>query len=176
MTRMRSIVITAGVGLAITLCACGNGPPELAAGGGGGPVVGTAAASGLGTPATKVTATSDNQFSPGNSTVAAGQVIQWTVASDSVPHNVTFDSSGDLTSPGSLGPGDTWQIKFTVPGTYAYHCTIHDGMNGQITVTAAPAGASAASPSSSASASPSSSPSASPSSSPSASPSPSPSP
>ena len=39
MTRMRSIVITAGVGLAIALCACGNGPPEVAAGGGG-PAVG----------------------------------------------------------------------------------------------------------------------------------------
>ncbi len=163
MSRTRLIVTVAGVGLALSLTACGNGPPEVAAGGGGGgPVVGTAAPSGLGTPATKVTATSANQFSPGNATVATGQVIQWTVASDSVPHNVTFDSNGNLTSPGSLGPGETWQVKFTVAGTYAYHCTIHDGMNGQITVTAGSGGSSgaAASPSASSSASPS--PSASP--------------
>jgi plastocyanin len=162
MTRMRSIVITAGVGLAIFLCACGNGPPEVAAGGGG-PVVGSAAANGLGAPTTKVTANASNQFSPVNATVATGQVIQWTVASDSVPHNVTFDANGSLTSPGSLGPGDTWQVKFTVAGTYAYHCTIHDGMNGQITVSAGSGGGSGASPSSSPSASSSASPSASPS-------------
>ncbi len=164
MTRMRSIMISAGFALAVALCACGNGPPEVAAGGGG-PVVGTAAASGIGTPVAKVTATSALSFSPGNITVAAGQVIQWTIASDSVPHNVTFDSYGDLTSPASLGPGQTWQIKFTVPGTYPYRCTIHDGMNGQITVTAASgggAGGSSPSASSSSSASPSASPTPSP--------------
>ena len=165
MTRMRSIVITAGVGLAISLCACGNGPPEVAAGGGGGPVVGSAAASGLGTAATKIVANASDQFSPGNTSVATGQVIQWTVASDSVPHNVTFDSNGDLTSPGSLGPGDTWQVKFTVPGTYSYRCTIHDGMNGQVTVTAGSGGGSSASasPSTSSSASASASPAPTPS-------------
>lgn len=159
MTRMRSIVITAVVALAIALTACGNGPPEVAAGGGGGPVVGKAGPSGLGTPAAKVTGTSANQFSPGTISVTTGQVIQWTVASDSSPHNVTFDSNGDLTSPGSIGPGETWQVEFTVPGTYAYHCTIHDGMNGQITVTA---GAASPSASTFASPSPSTSPSPSP--------------
>jgi plastocyanin len=164
MTRMRSILITLGVALVITLCACGNGPPELAAGAGG-PVVGQAGASGLGTATAKISATSADTFAPGNTSVTTGQVIQWTVASDSVPHNVTFDSNGDLTSPGSLGPGDTWQVKFSVPGTYPYHCTIHDGMTGQITVTAGSAPSSSASPSgASSSASPSgASPSASPS-------------
>ena len=40
MTRMRSIVITAGVGLALSLTArAATGRPEVAAGGGGGPVV-----------------------------------------------------------------------------------------------------------------------------------------
>jgi plastocyanin len=132
MTWARSIVITAGVGLAVALCACGNGPPEVAAGGGG-PAVGTAGTS-LGTAATKITADSANQFSPGTSTAATGQVVQWTVASDSVPHNITFDSNPELSSPASLGPGETWEVKFSVAGTYAYHCTIHSGMNGQITV------------------------------------------
>lgn len=158
MTRMRSLVITAGLALPIALSACGNGPPA-SAGGGGGPVVGLAAASGLGPAVTKITATSGDTFSPGTTSVATGQVVQWTVASDSVPHNVTFDSNGDLTSPGSLGPGDTWQVKFTVPGTYPYHCTIHDGMNGQITVTAGSGGSGGGSASSSPSASASPSPS-----------------
>jgi plastocyanin len=150
MTRMRSTLITVGIVLVVSLCACGNGPPSVAAGGGGGPSVGSAGASGLGTPATKVSATSADTFSPGNASVSTGQVIQWTVASDSVPHNVTFDSYGDLTSPGSLGPGDTWEVKFSAPGTYSYHCTIHDGMNGQVTVTAGSGGsAPVSSPSSS---------------------------
>jgi plastocyanin len=158
MTRMRSIVITAGVGLVITLSACGNGPPEVAAGGGG-PVVGVAGAN-LGQPGTKVTANSSNQFAPGTLTASTGEVIQWTVAADSVPHNVTFDSNGTLSSPSTVGPGESWQVKFTVPGTYAYHCTIHDGMTGQVTVSgsAAPAGTTAASPSAAGSASPTPSP------------------
>jgi plastocyanin len=145
MTRMRSIVITAGFGLLVTLSACGNGPPEVAAGGGGS-VVGVAGAN-LGQAGTKVTANSSLHFAPGTITVSTGQIIQWTVAPDSVPHNVTFDSNGTLTSPATLGPGESWQVKFTVPGTYAYRCTIHDGMNGKVTVTAAPAGSAATSPS-----------------------------
>ncbi len=157
MTRMRSLVITGGVGLAIALCACGNGPPAGAVGVGGA-AVGTAAASGLGTPATKVTANSSNQFSPGSSTTATGAVVQWTVASDSVPHNVTFDSNPELSSPASLGPGETWEVKFSAAGTYAYHCTIHSGMSGQVTVSQGSGGGLTASASSSASPSASASP------------------
>jgi plastocyanin len=134
MTRFRATVITAGVGLAIAVSACGNGPPDLGSGGGGGATVGVAAASGLGTPAVKVTAISSNQFSPGTTSAKVGQVVQWTVAQDSVPHNVTWDTDQTLNSPQSIGPGESWQVKFTVAGTYTYHCTIHPGMNGQITV------------------------------------------
>jgi plastocyanin len=115
------------------------------AAGGGGAVVGVAGAN-LGQAGTKVTANSSNQFAPGTITATTGEVVQWTVAPDSVPHNVTFDSDGTLSSPSTLGPGESWQVKFTVPGTYAYHCTIHDGMNGQITISgsAAPAGSASA--------------------------------
>lgn len=134
MTRFRATVITAGVGLAIAVSACGNGPPDLGSAGGGGATVGVAAASGLGTPAVKVTAISSNQFSPGTTSAKVGQVVQWTVAQDSVPHNVTWDTDQTLNSPQSIGPGESWQVKFTVAGTYTYHCTIHPGMNGQITV------------------------------------------
>jgi plastocyanin len=135
MTRFRATVITAGVGLAIAVSACGNGPPDLgSAGGGGGAKVGVAAASGLGTPVVKVTATSADQFNPSSSSAKVGQVVQWTVAPDSVPHNVTWDTDQSLNSPQTIGPGETWQVKFTVAGTYTYHCTIHPGMDGQITV------------------------------------------
>jgi plastocyanin len=144
MTRMRSIMITAGFGVLATLCACGNGPPAGQATGAG-PVVGIAGQN-LGPAGASVTAASSLQFTPGNITVTTGEILKWTVAQDSVPHNVTFDSNGTLTSPATLGPGQTWEAKFTVAGTYSYRCTIHAGMNGQVTVTpgSAPAATSAA--------------------------------
>jgi plastocyanin len=149
MTRMRSTVIVAGLGLLGTLCACGNGPPEVA-GAGAGQTVGVAG-SNIGSPGAKVIANSALQFAPGTITVPTGQVIQWTVAPDSVPHNVTFDVDSALNSAPTLGPGETWEAKFTVPGTYAYHCTIHSGMDGQVTVTPGAAPSSAAGGSASAS-------------------------
>lgn len=133
MTRLRSIAVVVGIGLLAALSGCGNGPPEVAgAGGGGAAPIGKSAPTGLGTPAKAVSATSDLKFDPTSITVKAGDVIQWT-DTGSVPHNVTFDSYPDLTSQ-NLAQGDTWQVKITVAGTYPYHCTIHPGMDGQITV------------------------------------------
>jgi plastocyanin len=134
MTRIRGVAMTAAVGVAVALSACGNGPPDLGSAGGGSTTVGVAKASGLGTPAVKVNATSADQFNPGKSSAKVGQVVQWTVAPDSVPHNVTWDTDQSLNSPQTIGPGETWQVKFTMAGTYTYHCTIHPGMNGQITI------------------------------------------
>jgi plastocyanin len=158
MTRMRSIMITAGFGVLVTLCACGNGPPAGQATGAG-PVVGIAGQN-LGPAGASVSAASSLQFAPGNITVTTGEVLKWTVAQDSVPHNVTFDSNGTLTSPATLGPGQTWEVKFTVPGTYSYRCSIHAGMNGQVTVTpgsapAAPGATAGATPSAAATPTPS---------------------
>lgn len=134
MTRLRSIAAITGIGLALALSGCGNGPPEVAggAGGGGGGAIGTAGSTGVGSPTKMVSATADLKFDPTSVSVKTGQVIQWTDTS-SVPHNVTFDDHPELTSQ-NLGQGDTWEVKITVPGTYAYHCTIHPGMDGQITV------------------------------------------
>ncbi len=134
MTRIRAMATSAGVGLAIAISACGNGPPAGASGGGGSQSIGVAKASGLGTAAVKVTATSGLQFSPKQTTAKVGQVVQWTVAPDSVPHNVTWDADQTINSPQTIAPGETWQVKFTVAGTYIYHCTIHPGMDGQITI------------------------------------------
>lgn len=134
MTRMRSIAVAVGFGVVLALSACGNGPPEVAGagGGGGGATVGSGASTGLGTAAKSVQATADLKFDPASISVKTGDVIQWTNGG-SVPHNVTFDSNQSLTSQ-TLQQGDTWQVKFTVAGTYAYHCTFHPGMDGQITV------------------------------------------
>ncbi len=135
MTRTHSIVVTAALGLVLTLSACGNGPPTVAgagAGAGGGASIGTAAASGLGTPVASVQATADLVFNPTSSSVKAGGVVQWT-NTGSVPHNVTFDQDGSVSSQ-TMQQGDTWQVKFTTAGSYPYHCTFHPGMDGTVTV------------------------------------------
>ena len=47
----------------------------------------------------------------------------------------SFTSSGILT-----GPGNTYQFKFTTPGTYQYDCAVHGPMmTGRIVVLAAAA-------------------------------------
>jgi plastocyanin len=70
-------------------------------------------------------------FGPGSLTVSAGATVTWT-NSDSVTHTVTasdasFDSS-------NLKPGEQFSFKFSAPGTYSYHCSIHPFMTGQIVV------------------------------------------
>ena len=132
MTRIRSIAISAALGLVLVVTSCGNGPPDLGVAGGGGAPVGKAATTLPGTPKAKVEATADLKFSPNSSTLKTGDIIQWT-NSGGVPHNVTFDSQPYLTSQ-TFQQGDTWAAQFTVAGTYAYHCTIHPGMDGTITV------------------------------------------
>jgi len=133
MKRLRPLVVGAGASLAIGLAACGNGvPPSTSSGGGGGgSCPGTAGVS-VGTAAVKVSATDALQFSPTSSSAKVGQVIQWT-NTGSVLHNITFDEAGCLTD-ASFSPQSTWEIKFTTAGSYPYHCTIHPGMNGTLTV------------------------------------------
>ncbi len=157
MTRLRSTATFSVVALAMVLAGCGGasattprssaswypstplptpGPAEasasLAATAAPPAGVGLAGSSGLGTPATNVAATGQLSFSPAAVTLTKGAVVEWK-NTGSAPHNVTFDSQPALSS-GTLQQGDTWQVQFTTPGTYAYHCTFHPGMNGQVTV------------------------------------------
>ncbi|MHB8512848.1 MAG: plastocyanin/azurin family copper-binding protein [Actinomycetota bacterium] len=50
----------------------------------------------------------------------------------------TWNGTGDLNSgflPGFGPPGYlTWEVKFSKKGTYKYHCAVHPGMDGTITV------------------------------------------
>lgn len=82
--------------------------------------------------AQKVSEVDTLKFQPAAVSLKSGDVVQWT-NTGSIAHNVTFDDYSDLTS-GTLNGGDIYEIKFTQPGTYAYHCTFHNGMDGQITV------------------------------------------
>jgi plastocyanin len=84
---------------------------------------------------------SSNQFHPRSIIIDAGTKVTWRNA-DAVAHNVK--KSADVADFGApfgvdsdkFGPGKTYSFTFTKPGTYAYQCTIHADMTGQIEVRA----------------------------------------
>jgi plastocyanin len=84
---------------------------------------------------TAAVAISGYAFSPSSVSFpgSAGVTMTWT-NHDSVTHTVTSDD-GRFTSSGNIGPNGTYSLAFpTIPGTYAYHCSIHTYMKGSIVV------------------------------------------
>jgi plastocyanin len=84
-----------------------------------------------------------NVFDPVAAQVQAGGKVRW--VDESGHHTVTFqrDVNGNGTKPdsGDLGPGQTFELAFPTPGTYAYRCIYHSsgfdpgqGMVGTVTV------------------------------------------
>lgn len=72
-------------------------------------------------------------FVPATVTIKAGGTVQWTNA-DSAPHTATdLNSAFDS---GNLAQGGKFSFKFTTPGTYTYHCLVHNMMaNATVVVT-----------------------------------------
>ncbi len=72
-------------------------------------------------------------FAPASLTIDAGDVVTWQFSE--ARHNVTF-LAGAPTG-GSIpdqAPGNAVSRTFPTPGTFAYECTIHTGMNGTVIV------------------------------------------
>jgi len=114
--------------LLAALAACGESSSSSSS---GGATVGTAGAN-LGTAAVKITAGDGLKFDPAQQSAKVGDIIEWS-NTGTVTHTVTFDSQSSLSDP-SLNQGGTWQVRFSAAGTYQYHCTIHAGMSGSVTV------------------------------------------
>jgi plastocyanin len=76
-------------------------------------------------------AAKDNQFTPPAIQVPAGTEVTWEFKDRFVPHDVTAEgwSSGAPRRSGSF------THTFEQPGTYPYHCTVHNGMTGRVVVT-----------------------------------------
>ena len=70
-------------------------------------------------------------FRPHIVTVKRGVTVRWT-NKDSTAHTVTSDT-GAFGSP-VLQPGVSFSVRFTRPGAYRYHCSIHPSMTGEIVV------------------------------------------
>jgi plastocyanin len=76
----------------------------------------------------------DIDYDPKDATVEQGVTVKWT-NTGKLPHTVTKeDGPGEAFDSGTLQPGDTYEETFSVPGKIAYHCTIHSGQDGSITV------------------------------------------
>lgn len=70
-------------------------------------------------------------FALGTIRVAAGEQVTW-LNSDGVPHTVTAsDASFDSQL---IGPGQTYALEFSTPGTFQLFCSIHPSMNGTVIV------------------------------------------
>ncbi len=70
------------------------------------------------------------RFHPANLTINRGDKVTWQWR-DQTEHNVTFHGFHSRTQ-----ETGSYTVRFTHPGVYSYHCTIHvsEGMRGKITV------------------------------------------
>jgi plastocyanin len=108
MTRAAAAALAAAVGV---LAGCGGGtPPEPVA-------------------TSRVELAKSYRFSPEGITVAAGTAVTWH-NDDNFTHTVQVDGGETR----KLAPGDTYSRHFAQRGTFDYVCTLHPGMNGQVTV------------------------------------------
>jgi plastocyanin len=65
-------------------------------------------------------------------TIATGTTVTWR-NSDAVAHTATADAAGGFNT-GNIAANATASFTFTTAGTVKYHCAIHPGMLGTITV------------------------------------------
>lgn len=70
-------------------------------------------------------------YAPNPVTVAVGGTVTW-VNSDNIAHTSTGDNGA--WNSGSIAAGGTFARMFSSAGTFTYHCTIHPGMVGTVTV------------------------------------------
>ena len=125
MTRRTTALLTASV-LALGLAACDA----------------TAPAGDAPTPAAPDASTSveidDFAYDPETTTVAAGTTVTWS-NEDATRHTVTAGSE-DAPEPDRFDEevteqGQTVEVTFDEPGTYAYYCVVHPFMTGTVEVT-----------------------------------------
>jgi plastocyanin len=70
-------------------------------------------------------------YNPADVTVDVGSTVTWTNA-DREAHTTTSNQSG--WNSGAIAPGAQFSFTYQTAGTFPYHCTIHPGMTGTVTV------------------------------------------
>jgi plastocyanin len=87
-----------------------------------------------GTPASIVQGASvltTTAFAPNPVTVAVGGTVTWT-NNDNTTHTSTANNGA--WNSGNIGPGGKFSMTFPTAGSFTYHCAIHPGMVGSVTV------------------------------------------
>jgi plastocyanin len=134
MTKLLALILAC---LALGLVASGCGGDDDDDGGGGGAGNSEQPAGGAGGGGTQVSM-KNNQFSPKDLSVKAGETITFT-NDEPVAHDVhkTSGPGPDFASgpTGGMQEGDTFKLTLDKPGKYEYVCDVHaPGMAGTITV------------------------------------------
>ena len=76
----------------------------------------------------------DYGYAPGEMRIEQGDEVRWTNQGDET-HTVTSDDpAADAFDSGELDSDDDFSHRFDNPGTYSYHCEIHDSMQGVVQV------------------------------------------
>jgi plastocyanin len=78
------------------------------------------------------------RFDPAEITVAAGTTVRWINAERRTSHSILFQGESTLESE-RIFPGDHWERRFDLPGTFEYGCGPHPEMRGRVTVSGASA-------------------------------------
>jgi plastocyanin len=127
-----------------TTQANGNASAQRTLGAGTGNQTATATATGMtGSPLTFTTnaviittiQVANNSFTPNAITVPITTTVTWEWQAGAVTHNVTFTPATG--APANITDRSTGSVPrtFNTAGTFNYHCTIHAGMAGSVTVT-----------------------------------------
>jgi plastocyanin len=74
----------------------------------------------------------NQSYSPNPTTMHVGQTVAWHNV-DSITHTATGDTSNFNTGTVAGGAAST-PVMMSTAGTFTYHCSIHPGMVGTITV------------------------------------------
>ena len=123
---------TLGVALALAACS-GTGTAAPTTAGAPGATTSAGAPCADSTEAGTVQANIVNRtFDPSTINAKVGDVITWTNG-DTVPHGVELDDASCKMASAIQG-GAKGSLKFTVAGTYPFHCFIHPTMKGTITI------------------------------------------
>lgn len=138
-----------GVGVGGTVSGPGGGV------GGNATVSGSSTMTSTGSNGTEANMTADisigpgSTFSPADVTIAVGGTVTWTHNDGQNAHTVTDDGGDFDSSPTCAGPlplqadcltqGEKHTATYTETGTFGYHCKIHSGMTGTVTVVEADA-------------------------------------
>lgn len=125
--RRASLVVAS----ALILAACGGSS------GGGSSVTSPGTPAIPSTPSNPVLTTDvvlqNTAFSPENIQVSPSAVVTFTNNDGGTTHNVTF-TSGAIASVGNFSSGAKTVTMPATAGTYAFHCTLHAGMAGNVIV------------------------------------------